>query len=179
MESNNNKLIGTGILVAGFVLLFAQITGYAIMSLLWPLWVIAPGAIFLYFGFKDHQAQIGFAIPGTVIVGTGLILAFMNIFGHWEAWSYTWALYPAIVGVAFLKVGERNHHEKSQKTGNLLIRIGLYTFIGFGLFFEALIFGGLSSAIVPIALIAIGAYMISPQGMTMELPIKQKRKVNI
>jgi len=179
MEINKNKVSGASILAVGLLLLFAQVTGFTIMSLLWPAWIIAPGLAFLYFAFKDDKAHLGFAIPGTIITGTGLILAFMNAFGHWEAWSYVWALYPALVGFAFLKVGELNMHEAFEKTGSRLIQMGLYMFIGFGIFFEAFVFGGITSAIVPIALIGIGVLLMYSKNGEVKLPAKAKRKVSI
>lgn len=179
MNTNESQVIGFGVLGLGLVFLFTQVVGFSMMSLLWPLWVIVPGLAFLYFAFKDEHAHLGFAIPGTVIAGTGLILAFMNILGHWEAWSYAWAFYPVFVGVAFLKVGQRNTHLSFEKTGNRLMRIGLYLFIGFGLFFEALIFGGLSGLAVPAVLIGVGAYLVFSKTMPFDSPIKQKRKIKI
>lgn len=179
MNTNDTRFIGFGLLGLGLAFLFSKVVGFSVMALLWPLWVIMPGVGLLYLAFNQEKAHPGFAIPGAIVAGTGLILAFMNTFGHWEAWSYAWTLYPALVGFALLKVGQHNAHQSFEKTGNRLIRIGLYLFIGFGLFFEALIFGGITGSIVPVILIAVGAYLVFSKNTTFSMPMKQKRKIKI
>ncbi|MEL6148530.1 MAG: hypothetical protein AAFR56_02820, partial [Chloroflexota bacterium] len=132
-------------------------------SLLWPLWVLIPGALMLYTAFNSNQAHLGWAVPGALIGGTGAILFFLNLTGRWEAWAYMWALYPVFVGAAVHYTGQVNGNERQTSGGMNAIRSGLWTLVAFGLFFELLIFGGLGfldSVLLPVLLIAGGAYLL-------------------
>jgi hypothetical protein len=96
------SLIGLGVLF-----LLSQIFGFSLFSLLWPLFVIIPGAAFLYFAITGDKKMAGLAVPGTVITGTGLILLFQSITGYWQSWAYAWTLYPLFVGLALTFMGQR------------------------------------------------------------------------
>ena len=181
----NSRMTGIGLVVIGAAILFLRFVDINIWGVAWPIWVIAPGLAFLYFAFSGERAQVGFAIPGAVITGTGLILAALNLTGHWEAWAYLWTLYPAFVGAAMNQVGRRNHDLGLQDAGRKVSITGLYMLIGFGLFFELLIFGGgfgiFNSTFLPLLLIGIGAYVMFGRGCASILPDgkSKKRKVDV
>jgi hypothetical protein len=160
MESKQTGYILIGLGVA-FVLM--RIVGVSLMSVLWPLWVLVPGLILLYFGYRDGQAQLGWAMPGAVIGGTGAILFVLNLTGRWEAWSYVWALYPVFVGLTLVRVGKHNGDDNMVTGGQVTANSGWWMLVGFGLFFEVLIFGGLNvlnNALLPVLLIIGGLYLL-------------------
>src|SRR5262245_37347184 len=122
----NSRITGTTLLAVGAAILLLRFVDINIWGIAWPIWVIAPGLAFLYFAFSGEQANIGFAIPGAVVTGTGLILAALNISGHWEAWAYLWTLYPAFVGLAMNQVGRRNNEPGLEAAGRRVGIIGMY-----------------------------------------------------
>jgi hypothetical protein len=162
-NANTNRTTGIALVGLGLLFVFLQITGFSLMSLLWPLWVLIPGALMLFAGFNGEKAHLGWNVPGAVVGGTGAILFLLNLTGRWETWAYMWALYPVFVGAALYYTARHNSDDKLMEGGKRTMQSGLGLLVGFGLFFELLIYGGLSflnSALLPIALIGIGAYMI-------------------
>ena len=73
-------LIGVGVLI-----FLGQLTGFSVFHTAWPLLVAAPGLIFWYFAITGDRNVAGLAVPGTVITGTGLILFYQNLTGHWAS----------------------------------------------------------------------------------------------
>jgi hypothetical protein len=181
----NNRMTGTILLVIGAAILLFRFMGIGFWDVAWPMWIIAPGLAFLYFAFAGEWANVGFAIPGAVVTGTGLILATLNLTGRWEAWAYLWTLYPAFVGLAMNQVGRRNDDNGLQEAGRRVGIIGLYMLVGFGLFFELMIFGGgfgiFNSTFLPLLLITGGAYFMFGRGCVNIMPEEKskKRKVDV
>jgi hypothetical protein len=158
-NANFNRNAGVALVALGLGLVFLRITGVTMMSLLWPLWVLGPGAFALWMGFKEDQAQLGWVMPGAIVGGTGAILFVLNLTGQWHAWAYVWALYPVFVGGALYYTGRRNGDADMARGGEITARSGLYMLLGFGLFFELLIFGGLGifgGPLLPLVLVGGG-----------------------
>ena len=155
-----NRNLGIGLIALGLGLVFLRITGPSLVSLLWPMWVLAPGAFALWMGFREERALLGWAMPGAVVGGTGAILFLLNLTGHWEAWAYAWALYPIFVGGALYYTGKHNGDMEQIGAGERTARVGLAMLAGFGFFFEFLIFGGLgvlTGPLLPLVLVGGGA----------------------
>src|SRR5438552_19018391 len=94
-------VIAIGLIGIGVLVFLGQLTGFGGMfSTFCPLFVAIPGLAFLYFAYTGDRKVAGLAVPGTVITGTGLILFYQNITGHWQSWAYVWTLYPLFVGLA-------------------------------------------------------------------------------
>lgn len=160
--NNNNYRLGMALVAVGIVFLFLRMTGFSMMSLAWPLFVLVPGAAMLYGAFRGEKAELGLAIPGAVIGGTGAILFFLNLTGRWEAWAYMWTLYPVFTGGALYYVGQHNANESLSGRGMTTVRSGLWMLVGFGLFFEVLIFESIfSSVFLPVVLVAVGLYLMA------------------
>lgn len=102
--------------------LLSQIFGFSLFSILWPLFVIVPGAAFLYFAVTGDKKMAGLAVAGTVVTGTGLILLFQSITNHWQSWAYAWTLYPVFVGMALTFMGTRMEDAGTYKAGRGLVR---------------------------------------------------------
>jgi hypothetical protein len=178
-----NRRMGLSLIVLGLILFIMRAAGFTFASLLWPMWVIVPGALMLYGAFNGKKANVGLAVPGAVAAGTGMILFFANMTGRWEAWAYLWTLYPVFTGGALYYAGKQNDDEKLMQGGEKTATSGLYMLVGFGLFFELLIFGGLNfldSALLPMFVIAAGLYlMYTKDGMCFNMGAfrgKRKRK---
>lgn len=167
----NNKR-NTGTLVAGAVLiafgllaLFGQLfRGFAFWNYLWPIIIIAFGALFFVGMLAGGKSVAGLAIPGTIIGGIGLMMFFQNLFNHWESWSYGWTVILFLVGLGIFIMGLYAGNEANRQSGIKLMKIGAILFIIFGAFFE-LIFSashpqGLQQYIFPALLVVLGVYLV-------------------
>jgi hypothetical protein len=97
---------------------------------LWPLEVLAVALGCTLTGI--YCRSVWFGIPAILIGVNGLILAFCNATGEWEAWSVLWAAEPLAVGLVFLLIAARLHSK-------VLTVIGL-AFCGFSwIAFEGMI----------------------------------------
>jgi hypothetical protein len=99
----------------------------------WPVFVIVPGVI-------PHEAGLGLAIPGGIVMTTGLILAYQDVTGAWASWAYMWALIaPGSVGATLILFGLLHRRMDLVDGGTRTAAVGLGLFICFGLFFENVI----------------------------------------
>ena len=102
----------------------------------WPFWIIGPGLIFIFAAMVSTVTEL--AIPGSIITGIGLILAYQNTSGDWESWSYAWALIPSFVGVGiFLSFLLRGQFRKAFSEASGPFLTGLVMFLIFGSIFRA------------------------------------------
>lgn len=123
----------------------------------WPLIVIGVGVGLLFFGLLINVPAM--AIPGTIVGGIGGILLWQNITGHWESWSYMWALIPGFVGVGIVLSGVLGGEGVSEaiRSGIGLITTSLVLFAVFGTFFGAFIF---KEPFWPVVLIILGVVLV-------------------
>ena len=163
-ERDGRPVLAVGLIGLGVLVFLGQLTGFGgMISTLWPLFVAVPGLAFLYFAYTGDKKVAGLAVPGTVITGTGLILFYQNLTGHWESWAYIWTLYPLFVGLALRFMAQRTGDEGSHKASSILMRIGAIGFIVGAVFFELMIFGNggiFGNLALPVVLVAIGAFML-------------------
>lgn len=148
---------------AGVFFLLAQVFDFSFFGAFWPLFVLLPGAAFLYFAFTGGKGAAGLAVPGAIITGTGLILTYQNFTGNWESWAYVWTLYPLFVGLALTFMSSRTGDENMSRTGRGLVRWGGVAFVIAAVLFELVIFndgGVLGSLALPLVLIGIGVFML-------------------
>ena len=159
-RSNTGALVGGTLLIAfGLLSLASEVFRGFNWGLLWPLIVIGIGALFFVAMFSGGKQTAGFAIPGSIISGTGLVLLFQNITQHWSSMSYFWTLIILFVGVGIYIMGVYGNDLGQKQSGARVMKVGLILFIIFGSFFE-LIFSSLGNLIFPILLILLGAYLI-------------------
>ncbi len=142
----------------GAFFLIAPSLGFSFFGTLWPFLIILPGAGFLYAAHNGGKNASGLAIPGAVVTGTGAILFYQNITGHWASWAYAWTLYPVFLGLALKYMGQRTGSENEIKAGDGFVRYGLMAFVIFALIFEVLIFNG--GRLLPFLLIGAGLFMV-------------------
>jgi len=159
-RSNAGALVGGAIMIAfGLLALAGQVFRGVDWGFLWPFIIIAIGAVFFVAMFAGGKHTAGFAIPGSIVGGLGLVLLFQNITGHWESMSYFWTLIIMFVGAGIYIMGLYGGDANQKKSGMGVMKVGLILFIIFGAFFE-LIFSSFNNMLFPILLIILGAYLI-------------------
>ena len=159
-RSNAGALIGGAVLIAfGLLALAGQIFRGVDWGFLWPFIIIAIGALFFVAMYTGGKQTAGFAIPGSIVGGIGLVLLFQNITNHWESMSYFWTLIILFVGAGIYIMGWYGGDANQKKSGLGVMKVGLILFIIFGAFFE-LIFSSFNNLLFPILLILLGGYLI-------------------
>jgi len=159
-RSNAGALIGGAILIAfGLLSLAGQVFRNLDWGFFWPFSVIGFGILFFVAMFTGGKQTAGFAIPGSIISGIGLVMLFQNITHHWESMSYFWTLIITFVGVGIYIMGWYGGDENQKRSGLRVIKIGVIMFVIFGAFFE-MIFSSFSNMLFPILLIVLGAYLV-------------------
>lgn len=159
-RSNLGSLVGGAILIAfGLLVLAAQVFRSLDWGFFWPFIVIGIGALFFVAMFAGGKGTSGFAIPGAIVGGIGLILLFQNVTGRWESMSYFWTLIILLVGAGIYIMGWYGEDAAQKQSGFGVMKVGLILFIIFGVFFEML-FSSSGNFFFPILLILLGAYLI-------------------
>ncbi|NWG16813.1 MAG: hypothetical protein HXY41_09270 [Chloroflexi bacterium] len=162
-QDNGSRVAALVLIGLGVLFLLAQVFNFSIFGTLWPFFVIIPGAAFLYFAGQGDKNQSGLAIPGAIITGTGVILLYQNVTGHWESWAYAWLLYPVFLGMALQYMGRRSGDQGAYQSGRGLVRWGGIAFIAGAVLFELVIFGRggfLGSFALPLLLIGVGVLLL-------------------
>lgn len=163
-QQDPGRTIGAVVLIGlGLLFLLGQTFSFSLFGALWPLLVLAPGAAFLYFAATGGKDKAGLAVPGAIVGGTGAILMYQNLTGHWESWAYAWLLYPVFLGLALQFMGRRTGDQGTLNTGGGFVRYGGTAFIIAAALFELVIFGGggfLGGMALPLVLIALGGVML-------------------
>jgi hypothetical protein len=159
-RSNAGALIaGTILIVFGLLSLVPRFFDVIDWGFLWPIAIIAAGALFFLAMVTGGKQAAAFAIPGSIISGIGLILLYQNITGRWESMSYFWTLIIMFVGVGIYLMGWYGGDENQKRSGFRVMKVGFILFVIFGLFFSIL-FSSYNSLILPVLLIALGAYLV-------------------
>ena len=110
MRRHAPTVVGLILILAGGALFLARQAGLDVIGSIaeagWPLLVILPGVILLIAAIVTRPPDgIGFAIAGSIVVTVGGILLYQQETGHWESWSYVWALIPGAAGLAMVVYG--------------------------------------------------------------------------
>lgn len=149
-----SPVIGMCLIIVGGLFLLGQLFN---IGPLWPLLIVAPGAVFLYFAVTGGRSSAPLAIPGMLITGTGAILLYQSLTMNWQSWAYAWTLYPALLGAGMALMGRLTDDAMIMEAGRRFILGGLTAFVAFAALFEVAIFhrmmGGLGW---PLLLIALG-----------------------
>ena len=186
-KSYENELgttfIALGLISCGLLFLMGQVFS---LGMLWPFFIILPGIPFLYFAFNGDENSSWLAIPGALITGTGLLLLYQSVTGHWASWAYAWTLYGVFLGGALMYAGERNHDKNVYQVGYGFVVVAGITFLFLGTFFELLIFDGfLRKFLLAAILIGVGVWLLmrdeefSPPAALSKAKSKRKRRVRI
>ena len=159
-RSNAGALIGGAVLVAlGLLSLAGQIFRDVNWGSLWPLLVIGLGMLFFVAMLAGGKQAAAFAVPGSIVGGTGLVLLFQSLTGHWESMSYFWTLIILFVGMGIYSMGRYSGDIDQKHSGARVIKVGFVLFILFGVFFEIL-FSSYNVLVFPLLLILLGVYLV-------------------
>lgn len=159
-RSNAGPWIGGTLLIAfGLFAMAGRILNGVDWGFLWPFAIIGIGALFFAAMFSGGKGTAGFAIPGSIVGGIGLVLLYQNIAQHWESMSYFWTFIIFFVGTGIYIMGWYSGDESQKKSGTGVMKVGLILFVIFGAFFE-MIFSSFNSLLFPVLLIVLGVYII-------------------
>lgn len=159
-RSNVGALIGGALLIGfGLLSLVSRVFRDLDWGFLWPFLIIGLGALFFIAMFAIGKSGAGFAVPGTIVGGIGLILLFQNITDHWESMSYFWTVIIIFVGLGIYLMGWYGDDANQRKSGASVMKVGFILFIIFGTFFE-MIFSSFNNIVFPVLLIVLGAYLV-------------------
>ncbi|MCI0393675.1 MAG: hypothetical protein L0332_05400 [Chloroflexi bacterium] len=160
-----NLLFGSALVIAGALFLLGNLFDIRVGHFIWPFFVMAPGAILLFLALVvEDPAGEPMAMVGSLITMVGLVLFYQNVTGHWESWSYAWALVaPTSIGLGQLFYGGLKNRPNLVQSGKNLVKVGVGIFL-VGAFFFELIIGvsgfGRGRLFWPLALIAFGLYLL-------------------
>lgn len=95
---------GIPVLVTGGILMVASISQHwSVWALAWPLEVLA---VAFGFGMAAIFMRVpALAIPSLIVGVNGIVLAFCNLTGLWQAWALLWPVEPLAVGLGLLVLG--------------------------------------------------------------------------
>jgi hypothetical protein len=135
---SNGLAAGAMLILAGLLFLGAQLFGVSLSHYLWPFFVIVPGLALVLWGLlAGGSAGEGMAIFGTMVTVTGLLLFYQNLTGHWQSWSYAWALVaPGGPGLGQMLYGAARGRSDLVASGWRVLRVGLVMLLVFAAFFE-------------------------------------------
>jgi hypothetical protein len=158
-------IVGSLMILFGALALLGQVFRATLnWGLIWPLAIIAVGLAFFVVMLAGGRSAAAFAIPGSILGMIGLMLLYQSLSGHWESWSYGWALIVVSVGVGITIMGLWGRNPRLQSAGLRVLRVGLILFVIFGTFFELIFMGSSGAAlrqyVFPGLLIVVGVYLV-------------------
>ena len=151
---------GIPVLTTGGILMVASLFDHwSVWELAWPLEVLGLAMGFALAAIFMRVA--GLAIPAVIIGVNGLMLAFCNLTGLWEAWAILWPIEPLSIGLGLLVVGVAKRSSGAKLAGLILIGIA-----GAGFFiasFISVLNGTLLRFAAPGLLILTGSILVMAQ----------------
>jgi hypothetical protein len=161
-------VVGVVLVVLGLAFLAARQLDLDLGRVSWPIWVIAPGVLIFALGLAAGEpAGSGFAILGSMIAATGLLLGWQDATGAWASWAYAWALIaPGSVGAGMVLYGLLAGRTEMAASGLRVAAIGFAMFLVGAFFFEGILgisggrIGFLGDVVGPAALVALGALIV-------------------
>lgn len=103
-----NKLlvIGTTALVAGGVLLMANLGSFTLPVSLWPVPLLVAGLVFLYLAYVRGRSS-RYILPGMLLTLGGLFFLLVETVLGWDALERVWPAFAIITGLSLLAWGLR------------------------------------------------------------------------
>jgi hypothetical protein len=165
-KRNPGMLVAGSILIAfGLLALLGRLfQGFQFWNYLWPVILIAVGALFFVGMFAGGKSMAGLAIPGSIVGVIGLMMLLQSLSGHWESWAYGWTVILISVGLGIFIMGVYTADEHRRRAGMRVMEIGAILFVIFGGFFEMIFSAfqpyGISRYVFPALLILVGVYLV-------------------
>ena len=160
---------GVPVLVTGGILMVASLFHrWDVWALAWPLEVLG---VALGFTLAAIFMRVpGLAIPAIIVGLNGLVLAFCNTTGLWNAWVVIWPIEPLAVGLGLFVFGFF-----SRSAGAITAGVILSAIAGFG-FFMTSFFSIFNLSVLrfaaPAMLILTGAIVIAASFLRREGPAR-------
>ena len=147
-------LIGLGLLFLAFNFLDID------LGRVWPLIFFVIGAGFYMPALLRPQARAGLAalfVPGTIMIGLGVIFMYNTLTDDWGSWAYAWTLIPAFVGLGLIFAARLGRWQGDSGRAGLWLALGSATvFSVLAMFFGSRTFG----TIGPVLLIGLGVWLL-------------------
>lgn len=135
----SKSIIGIGLIAGGAFLALAHLFDLNLSAFLWPLFIIAPGLLILVSARAGNFGK-WVSVAGSMVLATGLLLAYQNSFDHFQSWAYAWALIsPGAIGAGWLIHGMRYGEPDLVALGRKLINVSAVIFLAGAIFFELII----------------------------------------
>ncbi len=178
-QRNNSKNYTAGILLVGLGLLlfvgqFLQFNFFNLFgnwNIAYPWYVIVPGVILITIGLLGGRSLLGFTIFGSIVLVSGLVLAFQDFTQSYQTWAYLWALvFPGSIGMALTLQSFVTQDAEQRKAGLNMMLVAVVLTVVFGSFFEGAInLSGFAwrefvGYVGPVLLIAIGGWLMFRRG---------------
>ncbi|MFP4520650.1 MAG: hypothetical protein ACLFQK_00745 [Fibrobacterota bacterium] len=98
---NSNTRFALLLIIVGFLTALDVISGYRIISKLWPLLVTMLGAGLTGIFIKRGGREALYLIPGVYLVCFSLFALYLN-FTSWSSMSFLWPLFILFMGISFM-----------------------------------------------------------------------------
>lgn len=142
----NNVTVGIILVGLGLLLLLGQLFQFNFFNLFanwniaYPWYIIVPGLVVMAVGLFGGRHLVGFTVFGSIVLVSGLVLAFQDITQSYQTWAYLWALvFPGSIGLGFAVQSIVTHDTEQRKTGLRMMGVAVILAIVFGSFFEGAI----------------------------------------
>jgi len=117
------------LLTTGGILLFNSLfNAWDAWAYLWPYVILAVATGFILAGV--YSRIVWFGIPAILIGANGLVLAFCNWTGLWEAWSVLWTIEPLSVGLILLLIAIKTRAIPLYIIGAAFCSFAIFAFSG-------------------------------------------------
>ena len=74
--------------------------GWEVLGYTWPMELVLMGVLF--FSLLVESSNIWLLIPGGMIMGNGLLLAYFALTGRWQDWALLWPLEPLLIAFSII-----------------------------------------------------------------------------
>lgn len=124
---------GIPVLTTGIILMAASLLSrWQVWTYAWPLEILALALGFALAAIFMRLPAL--AIPAFIIGANGLLLAFCNLTGLWQAWALLWPVEPLSVGLGLLVLSLFN-----KSRGTRVAAVVLFSIAGVGFFITSFI----------------------------------------
>jgi FtsH-binding integral membrane protein len=133
----------------------------------WPIFVVVPGLVLLAAAlFVEAPRGLGFAIAGSIVTATGVLLWVQEATGRYDTWAYAWALIaPGAVGIGLALYGLTTRTARWIEQGLMVAAAGIALFAVGAWYFEPVLTEGRQpvdlGGVWPILLIVAGAVVLA------------------